>query len=110
MNDERDTPLLRAVRDELDLRAADIDELSLARLHAARRRALAVRPRRVWLLAGGVAAGALAAALAVFVVLAPPATPPAPGLEQIDLLTTADLDVYRDLEFYHWLADNGDAS
>jgi len=109
MNDEQETRLLRAVRAELDRSAADLDELTLARLRAARGHALAARPRRHWLLAGGLVAGALAAGLAAFLLLAPPATPPVPGLEQIDLLSAADLDLYKDLEFYHWLADNGDA-
>ena len=110
MNDEKETRLLRAVRDELDRRAADLDDLTLARLRAARRRALDVRPRRTWLLAGGIAAGALAAGLVAILLLAPPAAPPAPGLEQMDLLSAADLDLYKDLEFYHWLADHSDAS
>jgi len=109
MNDEHETRLLRAVRAELDRSAADLDELTLARLRAARRHALAARPRRHWLLAGGLAAGALAAGLAAFLLLAPPAAPPVPGLEQIDLLSAADLDLYKDLEFYHWLADDRDA-
>lgn len=110
MNDEQETRLLRAVRDELDRRAAGLDELTLARLRGARRRALAARPRRGWLVAGGLAAGALAAGLAAFLLLTPPAAPPVPGLEQIDLLSAADLDLYKDMEFYHWLADESDAS
>jgi len=109
MSDEPETRLLRAVRAELDRSTADLDELTLARLRAARLRALAAHPRRGWLWAGGLAAGALAAGLAAFLLLAPPAAPPAPGLEQIDLLSAADLDLYKDLEFYHWLADDRDA-
>jgi hypothetical protein len=109
MNDEQENRLLRAVRDELDRGAASLDDLALARLRAARRRALDARPRRTWLVAGGIAAGALAAGLAAILMLTPTPAPPVPGLEQMDLLSAADLDLYKDLEFYHWLADDNDA-
>lgn len=110
MSVDKDSRLLDAVRAELDRSVAALDELTVARLRAARKRALATAPqRRLWLAAGGIAAGALAAGLAAFLLLAPPAAPPASGLEQLELLTEADMDLYDNLDFYRWLAEGTDA-
>jgi len=89
-----------------------LDELTIARLHAARRRAIDARPRRlVWLAAGGLATAALTATLVAFLLFAPAVAPPVSGLEQFDLLSDNDgLELYRDLEFYRWLAEHADAA
>lgn len=112
MNEDKDTGFLKRVRAELDRGTDALDELTVARLRAARRRALDARPRaRIWLAAGGVTAAVVTAAL-LAVLLAPPTggPPGATGLEQIELLADADVDLYNDLEFYRWLAEHPDAS
>jgi hypothetical protein len=106
MSNERDEEFLSRARAELERSARELDELSVARLRAARRRALAAPPRRLgWLAAGGVVATAVTAGLVATVVLTPAAVPTANGLDQIELLADADLDVYDNLEFYRWLAE-----
>ncbi len=114
-DDER---LLAHIRRELEAGADDLDELTRARLGAARRRAVdAARP------AGGPLGEVLAvarhlpawglAALAALTLLAfllwrPAAPPPEPLtlLEDLELLGAAeDPEFYRDLDFYLWLDD-----
>ncbi len=81
-----------------------LDELTLARLRAARLHALeTARPARPRLLAGGLA-GAVTVAVLVLTVwwLQPPAvTPP---LEDVHLLSAGDdLQLLEELDFYLWL-------
>lgn len=115
MNEDQDKEkrFVMAVRHELDRRAAALDDLTVARLRSARLLALdaAARPRR-GLLAAGLATATLSAALVAVLMLAPAAiTPPAAGLEQFELLSENEsLDLYRDLEFYRWLAEQANAS
>ena len=52
-----------------------------------------------------MAATAVAAGLVALLVLTPAAVPPANGLEQLELLADAELEVYDNLEFYRWLAE-----
>jgi len=114
MNNGRDEEFLNRVRTELDRNADGLDELTVARLRAARRQALDAHPRRFgWLstgrglalAGGGIAATAVTAGLVAMLLLAPAAVPPTNGLDQIELLAEADLDVYDNLEFYRWLAE-----
>jgi hypothetical protein len=106
MSDNREAEFLKHVRTELDRGARQLDELTVARLGAARRQALAAGSHRVrWLAAGGIAATAVTAGLVALLLLTPAASPPANGLEQLDLLVDAELDVYDNLEFYRWLAE-----
>jgi hypothetical protein len=111
MTDDKESRFLAAAKAELDRSTQQLDELTLARLRAARLRALTPHPRRrVWLVAGGLATAALAATLVAFLLFAPAAAPPDTGLEQFDLLSENDgLELYRDLEFYRWLAEHADA-
>lgn len=80
------------------------------RLHQARQRALtqARRPRRrpLWLPAGAMAATALALVVGwqQFPVHAPSTTPPAPQ-NTASQPEDAPADMYRDLDFYIWLAN-----
>lgn len=94
-----------------------LDELSIARLRAARRRALAATPRtRIpWRLAAGLAAGGLVLGLAGLVWFQTSPEPPIAATAEttvadIDLLATESPDFYSDLEFYRWLASRPDAS
>jgi hypothetical protein len=109
MSPDPHDPFLHRLRTELEHGARELDALTVARLRAARHRALEAGPRRrLWLTVGGLATGALAAGVAAFLLLAPPALP-LHGLDQIELIADADLDVVDDLDFYRWLADNPNA-
>ena len=112
MTDDKESRFIAAAKAELGRSAQQLDELTIARLRAARRNALEARPRRLaWLAAGGLATAALTATLVAVLLLAPAAAPPVSGLEQFDLLSENDsLELYRDLEFYRWLAEHADAA
>ena len=112
MTDDKESRFIAAAKAALDRSTQQLDELTIARLHAARRRAIDTRPRRlVWLAAGGLATAALTATLVAFLLFAPAVAPPVSGLEQFDLLSdNDDLELYRDLEFYRWLAEHADAA
>jgi hypothetical protein len=112
MTDDKESRFIAAVKAELDRDTQQLDELTIARLRAARRKALEARPRRLtWLAVGGLATAALTATLVAFLLFAPAVAPPVPGLEQFDLLSDNDgLELYRDLEFYRWLAEHADAA
>lgn len=112
MTDDKESRFTAAAKAELDQSTQQLDELTLARLRAARLRALEARPRRfAWLAAGGLATAALTATLVAFLLFAPAVAPPVSGLEQFDLLSENDgLELYRDLEFFRWLAEHADAA
>lgn len=107
MSEPDDRELTDRLRQMLDRSTAELDAVTLARLRAARRRALdSPPPRRIWLAAGGISAAALAAGLAAVLWLSPAAAPAPTGLEQLDLLAEADLELVDDIDFYRWLAEN----
>jgi len=112
MTDDKESRFIAAAKAALDQSVQQLDEPTIARLRAARLRALEPRPRRLaWLAASGLATAALSAALVAVLLFAPAATPPATGLEQLELLSENDsLELYRDLEFYRWLAEHADAA
>ncbi|MDX1605025.1 MAG: hypothetical protein R3202_02465 [Candidatus Competibacterales bacterium] len=103
MSEHREPDWLRPLRRELDASAERLDAATRSRLTRARHAALSERgrPRRHWL-AGGAAGVAAAAALAAVLWLQP-----APEPDLIDDLEIvagrADLEFYRELEFYAWL-------
>jgi len=112
MTDNKEARFLAAAKAALDQSALQLDELTSARLRAARKRALDIHPRRFgWLAAGGLATAAVTATLVAVLLIAPPAAPPIAGFEQFDLLSENDsLELYRELEFYRWLAEHTDAA
>lgn len=114
---DRDGKLARRAQEIHAQACADVDAHTQARLAAARRNAIAARGtshKRVWL----PAAGAMAAcALAVAVIFWRPvaAPPPAQGQQvasgDTELPLDADprqMDLYQNLEFYQWLAQQPD--
>lgn len=104
-NDPDSEEFLKRIRAELDRSTNELDEFTVARLRAARKQALATKPRGYgWLVAGGIATTAVTAGLVATLVLTP-AAPSATGLEQLELLADAEFDVANDLEFYRWLAE-----
>ena len=95
----------------------ELDELTAAKLRAARLRALETRPRHglLWRLTGGFAAAGLALGLAAVMWFQAPSDTAAPraseaAVADLDLLTTESPDFYSELEFYRWLAGDSDAS
>ena len=94
-----------------------LDELTIARLRAARLNAVArVSGRhRWWGLAGGMATASVALAIAGALWLRAPSELPMvstaePTVADLDLLATESPEFYRNLEFYRWLACQSDAS
>ncbi len=105
MTERDEQAFLNQVRQQLDRQADALDELTLARLRAARARALEQVPgrarRRAWLPAAGMA---VAAALVAAVLLWPSAPRLPAGADDLDLLAAGeDLELSEELEFYDWL-------
>ncbi len=103
MTDEREQRFVEQVRKHLDAQTGELDELTLARLRAARLRALDTAPKRrlVWL---PVAATATLAALVLAVMLRPAAPDLQSPLEDFDIVAAQEpLDLIDDYEFYEWL-------
>jgi hypothetical protein len=114
-----DEEFLKRARQTLDRAATDIDELTAARLRAARLRALdaaATTPRwrPAWLTVAGsaVAAGLVAIVVGTlwFAVPTPHAPMPVADADDFELLTMAENpDFFEELDFYEWLTDHDDA-
>ncbi len=112
--DERERYFLEKARNELDSAAENLDEETVRRLRGARFTALAEAERRGigwlriprWMTAGGLATVAVVG-VAVSIWLGEPRhTLPARQAEDVEILTASEhLDMYKDLEFYRWLAD-----
>lgn len=112
-NDE----MLQRLRRTLDDSVDNLDELTRARLQAARKRAVAEAASRPgwldWLHAGpivalpvGVMAVVLVTVLSLQVLRTPPVTIAADA-EVLEILATVDeLDVLQDMEFYEWLENH----
>lgn len=95
-----------------------LDAATLARLRAARQKALAYQQDRSWwrapaswVPAGALAAAAAGVAIATFLWLsAPLSTLPPTDMEDLELLAAEDsIEFYTDLDFYHWLTTHSDA-
>lgn len=109
---EHDEAIAARARAALDRSCEQIDEPTRARLRAARLRALAGldAPRSF---AGGRRLAAASAALALAVAVSwwlralPPPLALEADLEDVEILTAAeDLELYDELDFYRWLADD----
>ncbi len=103
MTGTEENRLTDQIRQRLDQQADALDELTVARLRAARLRALgqAKRPHhRWWPLLGSALAAALVVAILVW--QQPVELPGA--LDDLDIVASGDdLDMIEDLEFYDWL-------
>lgn len=124
MKEERnEREFLADVRRRLDAGAEDIDELTRARLGAARRRAVEAGSRSRILRLGDVLVAGRGGRLAwlaggLFLLLAilmprlqtPTQAPQAMHLlDDMELLgATEDLEFYQELDFYIWVADEQD--
>lgn len=110
---DKEREFVEQVRRVLDQSAADVDGATRTRLASLRAAAQAPRHRAMslWWPAAGLATAAGVGALAWTLWFNVPSTQGPPGLEHLDLLTAGDsLELYADLEFYRWLAEDQDAS
>lgn len=110
--------LLEITRRLLEKSARECDALTVARLRAARLRALEAprQPRFMsWWSLGGVASAGIAAALAGLLWFSTPPELPGPRHQEtagvdMELLANEGPEFYTDLDFYDWLASEADAS
>jgi hypothetical protein len=115
-----DDEKIRQARARLDRVADNLDSLTVARLRAARLRAVAAageagksRMHLWWLpLSTAVAATLVAVTVALLWWRAPEPEMMATATDDIELLTARETpDFFNEqLEFYHWLGDDQDAS
>ncbi len=104
------------VKDQLDQSVEKLDPEVLARLRNARYEALHSQPQRApWLWpVSGLATACSAILVALLWWGSPPEQAPpetAQIIEEVEVLLAADpLDLYEDIEFYVWLAEQEDAS
>lgn len=96
----------------LDDRAATLDELTLARLGAARRRAAAhvgwrARARRPLQAAGGLALAASVVLGLSILLHAPQDAANQPSPDELEALAEDDVELFEKLEFFRWLDEEG---
>lgn len=107
--EDEDRQLTARARDMLDQRLEELDEETIGRLRAARRKALrGLSPRRPrWIVMGGWAAAAASFLLVVALWNTSNRVLEAPGIfEDLELLSTReDMEFIEDLDFYLWLDD-----
>lgn len=116
MNDKQDDlndPFLQKVKQQLNESAEHLDGETLSRLNQARTKALTAKTPRPWFAQpvwGGMATASVAIVVAVMW-LGGKSPQMASGIEDIDLLTSAEsIELYEDYEFYQWLDDEDLAS
>jgi hypothetical protein len=107
-NNEKD--FLEFARKRLNQGTENIDPDTRHKLLAMRNRALDIKETKNWFpqWAPLPAMGLLTAALFIFLVYAKPGSIPTldTGLEDLEILASVDqLELYEDLEFYDWLAN-----
>ncbi|MDX8412349.1 MAG: hypothetical protein R8K46_10850 [Mariprofundaceae bacterium] len=111
MENDRDKQFIDDARHVLDESAAALDELTIARLKAARLRALEQRPTpRLWLWpAGGLATAATVALVFWLTAVQPPEV--SSGMDDFDILAAEEsFEFYAEMDFYDWLESNDIAS
>ena len=103
MSEPKEQHFVAAVRRELDAQADGLDELTLARLHAARRRALAVRPAGARRRSAAFGLATAAAVLLAVLLWQSPSAPPVPSEDWDIVVTGDDMELMENYEFYEWL-------
>lgn len=101
--------LAERIRQQLERDAGQLDELTVARLRAARKRALepARRPRQRWLAL--LVTATVAAVVAAVLYWQPPVALPG-AIDDLDIVATGDdMELYEDLDFYDWLDETQNA-
>ena len=116
MNEPRhnEQQFIEQTKAALERQTEALDYITVQRLGAARRRALATPDRRPWLMPVQAFTAASVMALAVGLWWTGPASQNGngslPAVADIALLASADgVEFYDDLEFYVWLAEAPDA-
>ncbi len=111
-NDEHE--LLKGIKSNLDASVEDLDAETRHRLRQAREHALLQPRRSVWFSRPRIMGIAMAcsALLAVGLWLKTmPGSLPGMEIEAIEIIATEDsLDMYEELEFYRWLAEQDSTS
>jgi hypothetical protein len=116
--DEREKLFLERIEKELDAGAENLGHDVLLRLKKARRTALEEAEKRAgrrffvpkWVTAGGLATAMVMVMAVSFWYKSAPEGIPVRQAEDVEILTAQEnLDIYKDLDFYRWLAaaDNG---
>ena len=103
MTEQDEKAFVGQIKQQLDQHADSLDELTSARLKAARLRALEAAPRakKLWVPAFGTATAA-AVMLAVLLWQNPPDMPGT--FEELDIIASGeDLELIEELDFYDWL-------
>ena len=109
MNNESNGDWLRQVRQALEDSAASMDAATLSKLNQARQRALGARHRsNYWLPLSALGATTTAGFAIILWWQTPPQAEPDIWEDFEIVASQADLDFYRELEFYQWL-DGEDA-
>ena len=117
-HDDENNALLTRIRTELDTGAADLPPRVTARLRDSRQQAVARWEKHPWLFAcpRWATVGGLATAVTLLVAVslwfqAPLRPQPVGTMEDLEIVSTQDgLDLFEDLEFFRWLAEDRDAS
>lgn len=105
--DADDKSFLAASKAVLDESARDLDAEVATRLRQARYKALDAKPAPFrWLVPAGGLAAVSVAVLAVALWLSQPSrSVPVQSVEDLEIISSAEnLELFDDLEFYHWLA------
>jgi len=106
--DAEEKAFITKTKSVLEESAQGLDSEVERRLGQARYRALEVRPRTLrWLVPAGGFAAASVAILAVALWWTQPSRhAPVQGVEDLEILASGEnLELFDDLEFYHWLAE-----
>jgi hypothetical protein len=112
MIDTPENPLRQRITELLDDRAATLDELTLARLGAARRRATTrigwrARAWRPLQTATGIALAA-SVVLGLSILLRSPVDATLqPSPDELEALAEDDVELFEKLEFFRWLDEEG---
>lgn len=114
MQSKSDEEFTRTVKQQLDASLAQVSPQTLRRLQTARQQALngKVHTHRPWLAfprwvtAGGLATAAVAVLTVSLWVGVPRPQPPAVDEELDRIATKEQMELYEDLEFFRWLAEN----
>lgn len=116
--DKREKKFLQRIKEELDAGVERLDPVTLARLKSCRMRALEKAHQRGWrfadiprwVTAGGFATVTVAVVAVSLWFAAPRRNLVAANPEDVQIVASQEqLELYDDLEFYRWLAENDDA-
>ena len=108
MSSKTDSEFVGQVRQQLDQHADAVDELTVAKLGAARRQALSQRrpARQVWLPLVGLATAAAIVLVSFMLIQQSP-------IQDADLdlwVASDDLELIEELDFYAWLEETQSSS